>query len=71
MAGRREAKDNGVVDERALCIPPIAKCAMDGAPVDRLLVEEEQTTAKANCEGSSLALDELRGVFAALGMTSG
>src|SRR5258705_8311333 len=29
--GRREAKTNCVVAERALCVPPIAKCAMDGA----------------------------------------
>ena len=27
-----KGNDNGVVAERALCIPPIAKCAMDGAP---------------------------------------
>jgi uncharacterized protein (TIGR03435 family) len=39
---------------RALVIPPIAKCAMDGAPVDRWQVGEEQTTAKTKCGGSSL-----------------
>jgi hypothetical protein len=40
-------------------IPPIARCAMDGAPVRWWLMEGEQTTAKANA-----------GFFAALRMTS-
>ena len=31
--GKCKSQNNGVVAGRALAIPPIAKCAMDGAPV--------------------------------------
>jgi hypothetical protein len=45
-----ESNGNGVVAERALVIPPIAKGAMDGAPGRLWLIVGEQatTTAKAN-----------------------
>jgi len=39
---REKGKDNGVVAERALCIPLIANGAMDGAPVLLWQVKEEQ-----------------------------
>jgi hypothetical protein len=44
-------KSNGVVDDRALYVPPIAKCAMDGAPVHVVAGGRETTTTPDPLQG--------------------
>jgi len=55
-----KGKDNGFGAERAVVIPPIAKCAIDGAPVD-LWGVKGQAKAMAKTRATAKTRQSLRG----------